>query len=172
MTKTLCKVSSSTGKMFYLIQNNQNNLEMITSSEDIPTLYKTTVLISDINNKYQNNLGEKFLSGEIFNDTNCAVLCNGKKIESLKDLLEKEFKIPQHQMPNLPNNNQHNQQDQNVVNNNPNVLMDMNTLLYGNEYHNEYANSDFTFVEMPSELNNGQAIDYSKHVGETTYYYS
>ena len=171
MKKTLCRLSLTNGSQFYLIQNDQNNLEVSANPEGMqPQLY-ASVVVTDTHNQYQNNFGEKFLSGEIFNDNTVSVLCNATPFKSLKDLLEKGLNIPQHQMPNLPNNNQHNQQDQIVVNNNPSVLMDMNTLLSGNEHYSEYTNSDFIFTEEYDDPNNGQAIDYSKRVGQVTYYY-
>ena len=102
MKKTLCKVSSSAGQSFYLIQNDQNNLEVSANPENMQSPLYASVLVTDIDNKYQNNFGEKFLSGEIFNDNTVSVLCNARTFKSLKDLLEKGFKIPQNEMPNLP----------------------------------------------------------------------
>ena len=171
MKRTLCTLRTTFGSEFYLIQNEQNNLEVSTIPAEGQQSSNHIVVIADIDNKFINNFKEKFLSGEVFNTDKASVLYNGERFKSLKDLLEKGLNIPQHQMPNLPNNNQHNQQDQNVVNNNPNVLMDVSTLLYGNEYHKEYEKSDFTIIEGPSELNNGQAIDYSQRIDQTTYYY-
>ena len=126
MKKTLCKVSSSAGPSFYLIQNDQNNLEVSANPENMQSPLYASVLVTDINNKYQNNFEEKFLSGEIFNDNTVSVLCNARTFKSLKDLLEKGLKIPQHQMPNIPNNHGHqmhniapvyNPQDRRIVRN-------------------------------------------------------
>lgn len=169
MAKTLCRLSLTDGSQFYLNQDDQNNL--VVSANYIGVQPSNNVVIMDVGNKCKDNFGDKFLSGQVFNETDVAVLFNATKYNSLKDLLEKGLKIPLHQMPNLPNNNQHNQQDQIVVNNNPNVLMDANTLFYGNEYYPEYENSDFIITQR-ARHNNSPIKDYSKHVGETTYYYS
>ena len=180
MAKTLCALKLSTGSQFYLIQNDQNNLVVSANYIGMPPVHN--VLITDTGNKCAGNFGNMFLSGEIFNTENVYVLCNGERFKSLKDLLEKGLNIPPYQMPNLPVGhgpqmhniapvfNPHNQHHHNQ-HNNPNVLMDANTIFYGNEYYQEYENSDFIITQRDRH-NNSPIKDYSKHVGETTYYYS
>lgn len=124
MAKTLCSVRTTAGHVFYLVQNDNNNLDLVTNSIYGDPLHGV-VLVVDTNNIFSK---EAFLSGKIFNTKNVAVLCHGESFKSLKDLLEKGLKIPQHQMPNLPNNlghqmhnmapvfNPQNQQNNNIVN--------------------------------------------------------
>lgn len=185
MAKTLCSVRTTAGYVFYLVQNDNNNLDLVTNPIYGNPLHGV-VLVVDTNNIFSK---EAFLSGSIFNTEGVSVLLNAKQFKSLKDLLEKGFKIPQHQMPNLPGNqsnqmhnmapvfnpnNQHHH-NQHVVNNNNNIgvpyMTDANTMFYGNEYYGEYENSDFIITER-GRHNNSPIKDYSQHVGETTYYYN
>lgn len=161
MKKTLCKLILTSGFTFYLVQNEQNNLEV--SKNPIigqQPLYEAVVIV-DTEKKIGNNLKKMFLSGEIFNTEKVAVLCNGRKINSLKDLLEKEFKIPQHQMPNIPNNHGHqmhnivpvfnpqNQQNNNIANQ-PQYVANQHFRSNANNRNTSYGKTQYN---NPNEYN-------------------
>ena len=189
MKKTLCKISS-VGQEFewYLVVNENNNLILSQVNEDPNFNGDNACLVYNYNGESMNELFDILANTEhpknVNKDSEAGVymLLSGAMFKCFKDLLEKGLKIPQHQMPNIPNNNgpqmhnivqvfnPHNQHHHNQ-HNNPSVLMDENTLFYGNEYYQEYENSDFIITQRDRH-NNSPIKDYSKHVGETTYYYS
>ena len=97
MKRTLCKLSLKTGNFFYLLQDEHNNLSVSKNPGDIHCPANRVVLVLDNQNQIGNNFEANFLSA-----SNYKLIWQAETFNSLKDLLEKGFKIPQHQMPNLP----------------------------------------------------------------------
>ena len=146
MKKTLCKISSGSQEFeWYLVVNENNNLILSQVNEDPNFNGDNVCIVYNYNGNSMNELFDILANTEhpknVNKDSEAGVymLLSGAMFKCFKDLLEKGLKIPQHQMPNIPNNNgpqmhnivqvfnPHNQHHHNQ-HNNPSVLMDENTL--------------------------------------------
>ena len=183
MKKTRCKISSGSQEFeWYLVVNENNNLILSQVNEDPNFNGDNACLVYNYNGESMNELFDILANTEhpknVNKDSEAGVymLLSGAMFKCFKDLLEKGLKIPQHQMPNIPDAHSNQMNNMTPVFNPQNqyhvpYMMDENTIFYGNEYYQEYENSDFIITQRDRH-NNSPIKDYSKHVGETTYYYS
>ena len=113
MKKTLCKIVSGTQLFeWYLVVNDNNDLILSQVNEDPNFNGDNTCMVNNYNGNSMNELFDILSNPEHPKNINKAsegvyMLLSGAMFKCFKDLLEKGLKIPQHQMPNIPNNNGH-----------------------------------------------------------------
>jgi len=132
MKKTLCKISSGIQEFeWYLVVDENNDLILSQVNEDPNFNGDDVCLVYNYNSNSMNELFDILANTEHPKNINknsegVYMLLSGAMFKCFKDLLEKGLKIPQHQMPNIPNNHGHqmhniapvyNPQDRRIVRN-------------------------------------------------------
>ena len=113
MKKTLCKISSGSQEFeWYLVVNESNDLILSQVNEDPNFNGDDVCLVYNYNGNSMNELFDILANTEHPKNINkdsegVYMLLSGAMFKCFKDLLEKGLKIPQHQMPNIPNNHGH-----------------------------------------------------------------
>ena len=113
MKKTLCKISSGSQEFeWYLVVNESNDLILSQVNEDPNFNGDNVCIVYNYNGNSMNELFDILANTEHPKNINkdsegVYMLLSGDAFKCFKDLLEKGLKIPQHQMPNIPNNHGH-----------------------------------------------------------------